>query len=79
MEITITSTSKQVKVEGHVGSVPARVWEGKTKKGIRVIACITRIVSVTEDPAELAEFEADLEETRIPSSDVGAWPTRMIL
>jgi hypothetical protein len=79
MKITIESTEKMVEVEGHVGSVPARVWEGRTAKGIKVACFVTRIVPLTEDPRDRAEFDADLKETRVPSGWVDGIPLRLIL
>jgi hypothetical protein len=46
-------------------AAPTRVWEGRTESGIRV-NCFIRRVQVASD-AELAQFEAELEETRQPA------------
>ena len=77
MRITIESTSKIVELQGHLCTVPARVWEGTTEKGIKVVAFTTRITPMDGDSAE---FDADLKETRAPSADVvKAFPLRLIL
>jgi hypothetical protein len=76
VKITIESTSKLVELRGQLCSVPARVWEGQTEKGVRVVAFVTRITPLDGDSAE---FDADLNETRVPSPDVQAWPTRLVL
>lgn len=65
MKITIESTSKVVELDGQ----PARVWEGKTERGVTVVAFIPRITPLDGDPEE---FEADLLETRAPSAEVGS-------
>jgi hypothetical protein len=77
VKITIESTSKVVELRGQLCSVPARVWEGTTDKGVKVVAFITRI---TPMDGESAEFDADLNETRPPSPEVAhAFPMRLIL
>lgn len=73
MQITIESTSKTVTLDG----VPARIWEGTTERGTRVVAFVTRLTPMDDDPAE---FERDLERVRPPSADVQAFiPSRLIL
>jgi hypothetical protein len=73
MIITIESTEKIVTLNG----VTARIWEGKTQKGIPIHCYITRIaVSKEEDSAE---FDKDLQEHRAPSEEVQGIPLRMIL
>lgn len=76
MRIQLESTDKIVELEGHVGSVPARVWEGTTERGATVVAFITRLTPMDGDPSE---FERDLQETRPPSAGAMSFPTRMIL
>lgn len=39
MEIQLHNTSKIV----HINGVPARIWEGHTAKGVRILAFITRV------------------------------------
>lgn len=73
MKINIESTSKIVTLSG----TPARVWEGKTERGIPVICFVTRVaVSRTEDASE---FEKDLQEHAAPSPEVAVIDARMIL
>ena len=77
MTVTLHSTDKIVTLETPAGSVPARVWEGHTAKGIACHALITRIAVANGDDA--AEFERDLKEQRRPSAAVDSIPLRMIL
>lgn len=72
MKITIESTTKIVEVDG----VPARVWEGKTERGVTVAAFITRVTPMDGDPAQ---FEAELLEVRPPSAEMALFPARLIL
>jgi hypothetical protein len=80
MKITIESTSKIVEIVDleHTTPVKARVWEGITESGIKVIALIPRIA--VKNGQDISQFEAELEEQRAPSVDAQqAWPLRMIL
>jgi hypothetical protein len=73
MKATLESTSKVVEFNG----VPARIWEGKTEKGIPFHAFIVRVgVDLSENSAE---FEAELKEVRAPSKAVEVYPLRMVL
>jgi len=56
MKITMESTSQLTEING----VPARVWEGKTERGVPVTCFITR-VAVQADQDQ-AEFERELRE-----------------
>lgn len=73
MKVTLTSTTKVVRLDG----VPARVWEGTTDTGIPVHAFVTRIA--VEREADTAQFSAELQECAPPSVDVAAYPFRMFL
>jgi len=73
MKITVESTSKIVSVNG----IDCRIWEGETERGIAVHCFITRIAAKADQ--DLAEFEAELRETRAPSAEAAAIPPRMIL
>lgn len=77
MKVELESTSKIVTLVIGGAEVPARVWEGKTAKGIRCHAFITRLGVAKDDDA--SEFEADLKETQQPSAEVAAIPLRLIL
>lgn len=70
MKIILESTTEIVNVNG----VPARVWEGKTEKGIPCFAFITRMGVHKE--ADTVEFERDLQECRPPEFE-GAWTRHM--
>lgn len=80
MKLLIESTDRIVQLE-QAGSVtvPARIWEGTTERGVRCLVFITR-VAVREDQ-DTAEFERDLTETPPPKAapDVQSWPARMVL
>ncbi len=78
MRITIESTDRVVELISNGVSVPGRVWEGRTERGVPVIAVITRIAAHLED--DQAEFEHDLRETRSPSpAAIAAIPLRLTL
>lgn len=73
MTLTLKNTSKLVRVNG----VPARVWEGETSSGIRVICFVTRLaVLSTEDQSQ---FERELSLQQAPSAEAEALPLRMVL
>jgi len=80
MRITIESTDRVVEIQpaGGIRSVPARVWEGETEKGVPVAVLVTRIAAHLEH--DQSEFQADLRETRPPTSHaIEAFPMRLIL
>jgi len=70
MKIELESTQGMTDLNG----VPARIWEGKTDKGIPVVAFITRIAVQKDQDA--SEFQKELQEHKVPSQ---TWPLRMIL
>lgn len=73
MKMQIESTTKIVTFNG----LPARVWEGKTARGVPVIVFVTRIaVDKADDAGELA---AELEEHKAPSVPAASFPTRMLI
>jgi hypothetical protein len=75
MKITLESTTKIVTIDG----VPARVWEGLTEGGVRVVAFIPRVAVREADDS--SEFDRDLQRTGHlkPSPDVAAIPTRLVM
>ncbi len=73
MKITIESTTKIVSANG----VQCRVWEGETKRGVKVQVLVPRIAALAGQ--DLSQFEEELKEQRPPSTDVQAFPLRMIL
>ncbi len=76
MNITITSTSKVVQLNG----VPARIWEGTTESGTPVHCYITRIACDKDISAEAEEeFQRELQEHNAPSPEIDAIPLRLIL
>lgn len=79
MKITLESTTKIIELRTASGTVPARVWEGKTESGIPVEAWVTRIAVRSDQGHDLAQFELELAEQKAPSAEVQAWPLRLIL
>lgn len=84
MQLTIEATDVVTTLEGENGAtMPARVWEGQTDTGIRVVCFVTRLAVPLE--ADQAAFEAELQETRPPESAIGrglaaaAIPNRLVL
>lgn len=74
MEITIHSTTKIVDLNG----VPARIWEGQTKSGIKIHCFITRL-AIDKDEPRSQEFEKELREQRTPTPAISSIPARLIL
>lgn len=72
MRMTVDSTSKMITVNG----IPARIWEGTTEKGSRVVAFVMRVTAMGEDDGE---FVRDLLEVVAESPDVGVFPDRVTL
>ena len=76
MKITLESTTQIV----DVNNVPARVWEGHTDSGIRVICFVTRIaVSKDENQTVLDQFDKELQECKAPTPEVAVYPLSMIM
>jgi len=73
MTIKIVSTTRIVFLNG----VPARVWEGQTESGVKVIVFVTRILVKADENQE--QFQKELHECARPSAEVEAIPLRMIL
>ena len=73
MRMTVESTSKVVEING----VPARVWEGTSERGVKVICFITRVAVERSD--DCGQFEAELAEQRPPSAGAQTFPARMVL
>lgn len=73
MKITIESTTKIVELDG----IPGRVWEGVSEGGVKIICFITRVAA--QEGQDLNQFEAELQEQKIPSAEVEAIPLRLIL
>jgi hypothetical protein len=71
MKMQIESTTKIVTFNG----LPARVWEGKTAKGVPVIVFVTRVA--VDKAHDASELDAELEEHAPPSAELQSWPSRM--
>lgn len=80
MKITISPTSKIVTLKPGAleTGVQARVWEGETESGIKVICFVTRIACDINEP-RTEEFYAELQEVDPPSPAIEAIPNRLIL
>jgi len=77
MKVTLENTTKIVTLTINGQSVPARVWEGVTERGIRCHAYVTRIAVHEDDDA--SQFEEELKEQRRPSAAIEAIPLRLIV
>jgi hypothetical protein len=73
LKITIESTTKKVFLDG----IPARIWEGQSDGGVKVICFISR-VAVAEGQ-DVSQFQKELSQQRPPSVEAEAFPLRMIL
>lgn len=73
MKATIESTTRIVELSG----VRARVWEGKTDKGVPFV-CFVALCAV-DKKEDAAEFERDLKEHRAPSAEALSFPGAMVL
>lgn len=77
MNIQLHSTTKIVQLKTTEGTMPARIWEGVTEKGIPIHAYITR-VAVQKD-LDASELEKELQEHEPPSVDIQNIPLSMII
>lgn len=74
MKLTLESTQMIVQLETEQGTVPARIWCGKTESGTPCFAFIAMIApEIAMDDQRQAEFEAELDECVEPSAGVVAW------
>jgi hypothetical protein len=74
VKITLTNTTKTVQING----VPARLWEGTTEGGSKVLAFVTRLAVPNGEDA--SEFERELVETPPMEPDLGRdFDARMVL
>ncbi len=84
MTITIESTDRIIQLTTQAGTVPARLWEGRTASGIKVECLVTRIAAQAGE--DLSQFDRELLEQRVPEfaesafpAGSGAIPLRLIL
>ena len=83
MKLTLESTSKVVSISQRTSSamessIQARVWEGTTERGVRVIALIPRLA--VKNGQDVSQFEEELQEQKPPSVEAQeAFPLRMVL
>ena len=77
MKITIESTSKIVTLVQGREEIPARIWEGETASGVKVVCLITRVSA--RQNQDLSQFDSELKEQRTPSPDAECYPLRLIL
>lgn len=74
MEIKLQNTTKIV----HINGVPARIWEGHTAKGVRILAFITRVA--VPDGEDASELERELQETPPVTPEMGqVFDPRLVL
>jgi len=78
MNIKISNTSKVVTLN----NVPARIWQGETDSGIKVVCFVTRVaVDTTQHNWKdyLSQFEKELQEQKAPSREIESFPLKMII
>lgn len=75
MRITLESTSQLIELSGSdpLKGMAARVWEGQTESGIKVVAFITM---VAVDEKDQAAFDEELQVRRPP---IVMWPQRFLI
>lgn len=78
MKITIESTTQIVNLIDRLSGqgMPARVWEGKTESGVKVVCLIVRIAAQADQ--DLSEFDRELKEQKQPEAE-NVFPLRMIV
>ena len=74
MNVTLTSTTKIVSLNGHMH----RVWEGETESGIKCHAFIARVAIDIDEPRAI-EFQQELVECKPPSIEIEAIPFKLII
>lgn len=83
MKITIESTDKIVTLKPGplLEGVQARVWEGETESGVPVHVFITRLAVPNDKitPEIEDRFLKELVQTKLPSTEIEAYPLRMII
>jgi hypothetical protein len=77
MKVTLESTTKIVELTLNGQTLPARIWEGVTERGIRCHAYVTRIA--VHESLDSSQFEAELQEHRRATAAIEAIPLRLIL
>lgn len=78
MKIEIEPTTKIVDVAVHgPNAVKARVWQGKTGRGVPVTLLVLRVACDRDE--DNSELERELVEQAPPGAGVEAWPSRMLL
>lgn len=79
MKITIESTARTIEIQNKSGgSVPARIWEGTTERGIKVVVAVTRIA--VPEGQDQSQFQAELREMAAPTAEaVEAFPLRLLI
>lgn len=84
MKVTIEATSKIVMLQDEGGEIAARIWEGKTERGVDVVLYVTLVMPCVpeNDPNHdelMQEFEADLQRVAKPTPVAESIPLRMVL
>jgi hypothetical protein len=62
MKITLELTDTIVTTKTPDGSMPARVWEGRTESGFPIYAYVTRVFAILPD--DVTRIEREQEATR---------------
>jgi len=81
MKLTIESTTQIVTVKAGPLSdgIQARIWEGTSETGIKVICLITRISIPAEELEKAEQFDAELIVCKVPTPYAEAIPLRLII
>ena len=77
MKIEIEPTTKIIDVHVGRGMTKARVWQGRTGRGVPVTLLVLRVACDRAD--DNSELERELAEQAPPRAGVEAWPSRMLL
>jgi hypothetical protein len=83
MKLTLESTTKIVhlrpaELDASEATVEARIWEGFTERGVRVVAFVALVA--VRDTDDSSQFEEELQHRRPPSPDVDLLiPHRLVL
>jgi hypothetical protein len=77
LKITIESTTRKAMIHKGIEQIEARVWEGETESGVKVVCLIPSIAC--PEHADRKEFDAELAAHEPPTALSDAFPLRMIL
>lgn len=68
-----------IKPDHLADGVPARIWEGQTESGSKIICCVSQ-VAIPEDSPDKEKFDIELQSCKQPSPEaIEAFPLRFVL